>query len=136
VFIQDDSKLVWYLRRLLGRSFGAENVNNFFFRFATVSEWRRSFFDVGLCYYDRLAGATRWELVELQLEAQLSDSDSSTGNKSDKSPLHEQKSTQRGVLWSDDWKILQRTEFAFFLSFIATKEMYRNVLLKRIVSIL
>jgi hypothetical protein len=32
--------LVQYLRRLLGRSLGAENVNNFFFRFATVSEWR------------------------------------------------------------------------------------------------
>jgi hypothetical protein len=41
--------------------------------------------------------------------------DSSTGNKSDKSP-HEQKSIRKQVLWSVSWRILQRVEVAFCLS--------------------
>jgi hypothetical protein len=37
--------------------------------------------------------------VEVQaVEAQLSDLDSSIGNKCDKFPLHEHKSTQKGVI--------------------------------------
>jgi hypothetical protein len=41
-------------------------------------------------------GAPRWELVVVQIvEAQLSDSYSSTGSKSDKSLPHEQKSTKK-----------------------------------------
>jgi hypothetical protein len=37
-------------------------------------------------------------VVEVQtVEAQLADSDSSSGNKSDKSPPHDNKSTQKGV---------------------------------------
>jgi hypothetical protein len=34
----------------------------------------------------------------------------------DKSPPHEQKITHKEILWNDDWKILQRAEFAFFFN--------------------
>jgi hypothetical protein len=75
--------------------------------------------------------------MEVQIvEAQLSDLDSSTSNKPDKSPPHKQKSTKKEALSSDDWKMLQKTEFAFFLSFIANKETDWHVMLKQIVSVL
>jgi hypothetical protein len=41
----------------------------------------------------------------------------------EKSAPHEQKSALKEALWSDDWKMLRRAEFAFFLSFVANKEM-------------
>jgi hypothetical protein len=41
--------LVQYLRGLLGRSFGEENVNKVFFRLTTVSKWRRPFTLMSLC---------------------------------------------------------------------------------------
>jgi hypothetical protein len=64
-----------------------------------------------------MTGVPRWEFVEVQVvEVQLSDSDSSTGNKSDKCPPHEQRSTQKEVIWSDDWKMQQRAEFASLIS--------------------
>jgi hypothetical protein len=67
--------------RLLGRSLRAEYVNTVLFRFATVSKLRR--FNVHFAYYcDRLTRALRRLFSNVQLvEAQLSDSDSSTGNK-------------------------------------------------------
>jgi hypothetical protein len=78
--------LVQYLRRLLGRSFVAENANNFFFQILHCFRVTTFNVDVAMYYCDRLTGAPRWELVEEQIvEAQLSDLDSSTGNKSDKS---------------------------------------------------
>jgi hypothetical protein len=103
----------------------------FFFRFASVSAWQHFYVDVTLYYCNRLMGAPCWEFVEVQtVERQLPYSDSSTSNMSDNSPLHEQKSTQKGVLWSDDWKMLQRAEYAVFLSFIANKEIDWHVMLK------
>jgi hypothetical protein len=52
-------------------------------------KWRRFSVAVTLDYCGSLMGAPRWGIVEVQTaEAQLSDSDSSTGNKSDKSPPH------------------------------------------------
>jgi hypothetical protein len=124
--------LVQYLRRLLGRSFGAENVNNLFF----IRHRFRFYVAVALYCCDRLTGAPRWEFVEVHtIDAQLWGSDSSTGNKSDKSPLHEQKSTQEGVLWSDDCKMLQRAQSALFLPFQTRKSNW-HVTLKGIVSIL
>jgi hypothetical protein len=44
------------------------------------------------------------------------DSDSSSSNKFDKSPPYNLKSTEKGELQSDNWKMLQRAEFALFLS--------------------
>jgi hypothetical protein len=60
------------------------------------------------------------------VEAQLSDSDSSTSNKSDKFTPHKEKSTQKKY----PEVILQREEFACLLSFIANKEINLHVMLK------
>jgi hypothetical protein len=50
-------------------------------------------------YCDRLKGTPRSELVEVQtVKGQLSDSDSSTGNKSEKSPPHKHKITHKSTL--------------------------------------
>jgi hypothetical protein len=88
--------LVQYLRRLSGRSFGIENVNNDFFGFATVFKWRRLHVDVAAYYCDHLTEVTRCEFVQVQIiKAQLSDSDGSTGNKSDKSPTRTGKYSKR-----------------------------------------
>jgi hypothetical protein len=52
-----------------------------------------------LYYYDSVTRVVYKRFVKVQVtEAQLSDSDSSTNNKPDKSPPHEQKSTQKGEL--------------------------------------
>jgi hypothetical protein len=59
--------LAQYLRTLLGRSFGVQNVNIFSFRFATVSEWQLFYVDAILNYCDRLTQAPLWEFVEVQI---------------------------------------------------------------------
>jgi hypothetical protein len=63
--------LVQYLRMLLGRSFGAENVNKafFFFRFATVSKWRHFYNDVAFYYCDHFTGLcteSSWKYRQLK----------------------------------------------------------------------
>jgi hypothetical protein len=68
--------------------------------------------------------------LEVQIvEAQVADSGSSSGNMSDESAPHDQKSTQKGVFWSDDLKMPQRVKFP---SFIANKELSLNIMLKRL----
>jgi hypothetical protein len=85
-----------YLKGLLEKQFGAESGNNLFF-FQIRHRFRAMFYvDVALYYYDRLIAVRCSDFVEVQtVESHLSVSDSSTGNKSGKSPQEGQKSAKR-----------------------------------------
>jgi hypothetical protein len=105
--------LVQYWRRLLRRSFGAERI---FVRFATVSDWRCFYIDVALYCCDRLTGAPCWVFVEVQtVEAQLSDSDSSTGDKSWQVPIT---GTEKYSKWSTlKWRLKNATKGRIYFLF-------------------
>jgi hypothetical protein len=95
-----------------------------FSRFATFSERRRFYFDVAFYFYNSLTEVPRWQFVEVQIvELQLSDSDSSAGNKCEKSPQHEKNYCYKTSTLSGDWKIKQRAEFAFCLLSLQNKEI-------------
>jgi hypothetical protein len=83
--------LVQYWRILLGRLFVAENIYNFF-RFAIVFVSQRIYVEVTLYYCDYLKES---ESAESARKYRGTDSVSGSGNKSDKSPPHDQKSTQK-----------------------------------------
>jgi hypothetical protein len=91
---------------------------------------------VPLYYYDRLTGARRWKIVEVQIvEVQLSDSDSSTGNKSNKSPPHKEKGTQKEV-GSSEATNEECYKGQRLLSFFEDKKINWYVMIERIVFIL
>jgi hypothetical protein len=73
--------LVQYLRRLFRRSFGGGNVNNFFSDSPPFPSYDVLTF-MSLLLLWSFNGASLRAFVDVQaVEAQLSDSDSSTGNK-------------------------------------------------------
>jgi hypothetical protein len=118
--------LVKYLSRLLGRSSGAENVNNFSFSDLPPFLSDDVFTLMSLCLivivWRGLRAESSWKYRQLKRSYQIRTVVPGTSLTSSHH-TNRKVGTHKEVLWSDDWKILQRAEFAyFFLSFFHWKQ--------------